>query len=372
MAGGFPILQGEQQQITIAELALDDPGLDHIPLDDEVGLVDAHILRAWAHAFLPARGWHGPVRSIAARAATGAVVGFAAFAWQRLGRFDLLSLGGYYWPWRGIVLGQAELPKDSIADALAAHLTDLSPPLAMRLGPLSTEDANTAAFVAAMQRQGWRGIRRDVGEAHQLNIPASPEALNAGVSASLLKNLSYLRRRLDKQAGPVRTVRHVLQGEGVQVLLSRVAQVEERTWVAARGGDTKFIGEANAKFWAALACAPARAAQVVIWLLSCGGKDVAFSAHIETKQNVWIIANGFDEAWKAHSPGSLLTQDVFSDAIAHGKRRVDWGQGDSGYKSRWGALPSAKVFDVILLRPGAIGAALGWIARRVSGDWNEL
>jgi CelD/BcsL family acetyltransferase involved in cellulose biosynthesis len=85
-----------------------------------------------------------------------------------------------------------------------------------------------------------------------------------------------------------------------------------------------------------------------------------------------IVANGYDEAWKASSPGSLLSLDIFRDAIGRGLRLVDWGQGDSGYKQRWGARPGARMMDLILFRPGLVGAIGCKILKKALSGWDPL
>jgi CelD/BcsL family acetyltransferase involved in cellulose biosynthesis len=85
-----------------------------------------------------------------------------------------------------------------------------------------------------------------------------------------------------------------------------------------------------------------------------------------------IVANGYDEALKASNPGSLLSLDIFRDAIARGMRLVDWGQGDSGYKQRWGAQPGARMVDMILFRPGLVGALGHRLLKKVLSSWEAL
>jgi hypothetical protein len=42
---------------------------------------------------------------------------------------------------------------------------------------------------------------------------------------------------------------------------------------------------------------------------------------------------------------------VISGAIADGRKLIDWGQGDSGYKQRWGAKPGHAMHDLLALPP---------------------
>jgi CelD/BcsL family acetyltransferase involved in cellulose biosynthesis len=155
-------------------------------------------------------------------------------------------------------------------------------------------------------------------------------------------------------------------------LLQRAALVEQASWVVQQGEDAKLVGEQNQAYWSRLAQHGGSGPEVVLWLLSCGERDIAFSLHLEHGQTMCIVANGYDDAWKASSPGSLLSLDIFRDAIERGLRLVDWGQGDSGYKQRWGAQPGAQMTDLILFRPGLVGAVAYRMLKTALSGWTPL
>ena len=49
---------------------------------------------------------------------------------------------------------------------------------------------------------------------------------------------------------------------------------------------------------------------------------------------------------------------MFEQAVESGKRVVNMGDGESEYKRRWGARPSASLQSLYFFKPGAIG----WLA----------
>jgi CelD/BcsL family acetyltransferase involved in cellulose biosynthesis len=326
------------------------------------GFVRAHATAAWEQAYLPGNGWRGPLAVVRV---AGAEV---AFARKRAGKLDLWGLGGYYWPWRGVAV-EPGAGEHTLAE-LAAELTRRPCGAVLRMGPLIDGDTDTQRFVTLLRAHGWRGLTQESGQVFELALPASTEALQAQVSASLWKNIAYLRRRLDKQ-GAVTTERHRLTAEQAAPLLQRAALVEQASWVAQQGEDVKLVGAQNQAYWSRLA-QHAEGPEVVLWLLSCGERDIAFSLHLEHGQTMCIVANGYDDAWKASSPGSLLSLDIFRDAIGRGLRLVDWGQGDSGYKQRWGALPGARIMDLILFRPGLVGAVGYRMLKTALSGWVPL
>lgn len=326
------------------------------------GFVRAHTSAAWEQAYLPSNGWRGPMAVVRV---AGAEV---AFARKRAGKLDMWSLGGYYWPWRGVAV-EPGASEHTLAE-LAAELTRRPCGALLHMGPLIDGDTDTQHFVNLLRARGWRGLKRESGQVFELTLPASSKALQAQVSGSLWKNIAYLRRRLDKQ-GTVTTERHQLTSEQAAPLLRRAALVEQATWVAQQGEDVKLIGAQNQAYWSRLA-QHGGGSEVVLWLLSCGDRDIAFSLHLEHGQTMCILANGYDEAWKAFSPGSVLSLDIFQDAIVRGQRLVDWGQGDSGYKQRWGALPGARMMDLILFRPGLLGAVGYHVLKAALSGWEPL
>jgi len=326
------------------------------------GFVRAHTSAAWEQAYLPGNGWRGPLAVVRAGGAE------VAFARKRAGKLHLWALGGYYWPWRGVAVEPGA--GEQALDGLAAELTKRPCGPVLRMGPLIDGDTDTQRFVSLLRERGWRGLKQESGQVFELTLPASMEALQAQVSASLWKNIAYLRRRLNKQ-GAVTAERHRLTAEQAAPLLQRAALVEQTSWVAQRDKEVKLVGAQNQAYWSQLARGEG-GPDVVLWLLSCGERDIAFSLHLEHGQTMCIVANGYDEEWKASSPGSLLSLDIFQEAIGRGVRLVDWGQGDSGYKQRWGAQRGARMMDLILFRPGLVGAVGYWMLKKALPKWVSL
>lgn len=326
------------------------------------GFVRAHTTAAWEQAYLPDNGWRGPLKVVRAEGAE------LAFARKRAGKLDFWALGGYYWPWRGVAV-EPGVGEQALV-GLANELTRRPSGTMLRMGPLIDGDTDTQAFISLLRARGWRGLQQESGQVFELALPASMEALQAQVSSSLWKNIAYQRRRLEKQ-GPVTAQRHRLSAEQAAPLLQRAALVELASWVARQGEEVKLVGAQNEVYWSQLA-QHSDGPEVVLWLLSWDERDIAFSLHLEHGQTMCIVANGYDEDLKASSPGSLLSLDIFRDAIERGMRLVDWGQGDSGYKHRWGAQPGARMMDLILFRPGLVGGVAHRMLTKALSGWKSL
>lgn len=325
-------------------------------------------LEAWSRSYLPGQGWRGPVQAYAAFGAQRCL-GFIALANQRLNGITVKSLGGYYWPYRTVPVNADEAERERFARAIAAHFTIYPPSTILRFGPVAARDEGVRALLATFHQENWIGLRKNAGSAFHLELPVKQADIAGMMSSSLYKNIQYLRRRLHRQGLEIAYERHRLHGRG-HALLRDMQKIERASWVSGPGGHPKFVGQAEERFFTALTALSECGAQPVVWILRCGEEPIAFSFHIEAGDTIYIVANNYDDQWKSYSPGSLLTYEVLSDAPARGVLHVDWGRGDSGYKSRWGASASEALCDVLMFRPGVIGRAAWVLAKRALPDWS--
>ena len=338
--------------------------------DETLSFYDDRWLCAWARAFLPDRGWARPL-TVYSVVSGDTTLGYFGLAQQTLSRLRVRSLAGYYWPFRTMAVCDDDDNRQAFATSVAKHFSRSPPATVLRFGPVSSLDKAIGALLRSLIGNGWTALRRDDGQSFVLKLPEEVAAFESGISHSLLKNVRYCRRRMEKQFGSVGIQRYVLGPESDEAL-DIVGAIENASWISKEHGDLKFVGAANRKFWTSLGAAPEQRYQAVIWILRCDTVPVAFSAHLETLETIYIIANSYDERWKPHSPGSVLSLELLSDACRRGKKQVDWGQGDSGYKSRWGAVPSACLFDVMLFRPGIRGHLMRTLAQRFLPAWHVL
>lgn len=326
--------------------------------------------RAWYETHVPLGNWQPPPYIYAVLNGDSCLA-TAGFARQRMGPVSIVSLGGYYWPFRGLCSSADGAGQLVAARALADTLVESRPSVGLRFGPISGGDSGTCMLLEELFRRGWRGLQKNTGGVFELPLNRNAESSLAQASPSMLKNLLYLRRRLEREQGEVQAVRHFLDADD-EALLRKLEAIEVESWVHKSGGETKFVGERNRAFWRAIACNPRTDVRVAFWILYAGGRPLSFSANLETSSTVYVIANSFDETWNRFSPGSLLTFDVIADASSRGFTSLSWGQGDSGYKHRWGAQSSSALHDVLLFRSGMLGSCMEAIARKRLSDWSTF
>ena len=101
-------------------------------------------------------------------------------------------------------------------------------------------------------------------------------------------------------------------------------------------------------------------------LLCVEGRPISYSLNLDAGSTRYIVANGYDEAFSTHSPGMLLAYHVLRDAAQKGRTIVEWGQGDSGYKSRWCANENLRLVDLLMLPPTVAGYGAMQLAKHAA------
>lgn len=327
-----------------------------------------HILNAWYKSFLPGKSWKGPLKFFVCFR-NKEIIGFIPFARQKLSLLSIDSLAGYYWPFRTIHIGDIQYSIEENAIQVGKLLANHPVGNVLRFGPISGQDRGLLTVLRTLDKSGWYSLSKDNGSVFALDLPENISSLREVMSSSLLKNVEYCLRRLNKNNTPVSVERHVMTES--LTIFDKLEKIELNSWLAKKDSELKFVGSENRNFWLNLNRHKSSDLQSVFWILECNGEPIAFSAHLESNDTIYIIANSFDELWKNHSPGSILTFEVLKDAISRGIKKVDWGQGDSGYKQRWGAYPSSSIIDVMLFRPNLIGKIFAKLAKRALPSWQR-
>lgn len=325
---------------------------------------------AWADHLIPSKRWRAP--AFVFRLTSGdSDAAEIVFANQAVSVAKILSLGGYYWPFRGASRNEALLSPGRFGSAMAGLLTQRAPGWALRLSPILDSDVAMQALSEQLRALGWYKFTRDSGKVFELDLPASEQALQATMSASLLRNVRYLRRRAEKEVGAMVWSRY----SGPSLTAERMAEaamVEEKSWVAAEQGDVKLLGAENRRFWQQVVQGEPSGSEVALWVLSVAGQPAAFSFHVETERTLCILANSYDPAFKQYSLGSILTYQVLCDAIERGRNLLDWGAGDSGYKQKWGAKGGSSLQEHLLLRPSLVGRLAALVLGRSGSGWTRV
>ncbi len=192
-----------------------------------------------------------------------------------------------------------------------------------------------------------------------LDLPGTYDAY----LATLSKSLRYDCRRMDKPA--FGTSGSKIQDVGpseVQQGMDWLFETHKMRW-RKRGLPGAFIGSRSHAFhreWAALA-----SPKGWLWLstMSQEGKPIGALYGMSMHNTVYYYQAGFDPAFNALSPGTLLVAHTIRRAIGEGKSVFDFMRGDEPYKRRW--KPQRDVINRRVLL--ATGGMLG----RLGEAWNH-
>jgi CelD/BcsL family acetyltransferase involved in cellulose biosynthesis len=324
-------------------------------------------IEAWAAHYLPHGHWRGPCRYLSVHDAGGRLAGVLPLATMRFGPIEFYAGGGYFLPYRSVPLAVSDELSESACAALAdALIGRMSWRLGLRLGPMSDHDAACRRLAAALRKRGWRVGMRRLGQSFVLDLPSSHAAFKEQ-SEGLVKRVMYYERRLRRE-GQLQIAEHrALDRTAWNTALADVAAIEKRSWLAAaRESHLLFGTESDRRFWVQVAEDEGLAPALAIWLIRFDGQPICFAVTLDAGRRTFVLANLYDERFKLHSPGNLLSYYVFSRAIEKGQATIDWGLGDSGYKQRWGAQPRETLCDLLALPPGPLGRAAAWAIERCS------
>ena len=263
-------------------------------------------------------------------------------AWARL-----VSVPGCYWPFRSF-----PVRADAGVEAMEALLPRLARAArALRIGPVYDGDPGLELLKEAARARGWAVLDRFVADSFLLDIAAARSQGTWPRNSTLKKNRFH-----EKHLGSHGTLdwRFVHGADWSGGAFDALAQIEEKSWIAARtdGSDAKFTARGHGAFWRAAAEDPVLAQMMWAALLHIDGVPSAFSFDLNAGTLKYAIANSYDPAFAKHSPGKLLYYRNLVRAIEDGIAKVDWGAGDSGYKQVIGAEKGPAIRDWLFVRPG--------------------
>jgi len=274
----------------------------------------------------------------------------------------LAAIPGCYWPFRGFpaCADASDGAFDVLVDRLGQEVNGL------RIGPSYDGDPAVSGLITAARRRRWVVLDRFVADSYLLDMAAA-QRQGAWPRASTLKKNRFHEKHLADHGAL--DWRFLSGGDLAGGGFDQLATVEQKSWIAARtdGSDAKFTKRGHGAFWRQAAADPVIAEMMSAALLTVDGVPAAFSFDLNLGTLKYAIANSYDPAFAKHSPGRLLYYRNLVRALQQGMTKVDWGAGDSGYKSTIGAEPGPVIRDWLLLRPG--GPSM--LGRVLQGMWRR-
>ena len=280
------------------------------------------------------------------------------------GRRGVRAVPGCYWPFRSFPLA-----RDARDEELAALLRSPSARRALRriwrIGPVYADDPALAATRRVADRCGWTLLERRIATSFLLDIAAQRTEGPWPRTSTLRKNRFHEKHLASHGA---LEWRFISGGQWTARVFDDLAAIEAKSWVGhTDGADPKFIDPEARGFWERLASDPAQADRMRAAILYIGGEPAAFSFDLEVNDTKFAIANSYDPAFAKHSPGKCLYYRSLIEAAERGIRFVDWGAGDSGYKSTLGASPRAGIIDCLMVRGRPLAGLIAPLWTRSAG-----
>lgn len=308
--------------------------------------------QAWFAAALRAYG--GDARTVVVENATGvaAAVPLVRFGPRLAG---LAAVPGCYWPMRSAPI--AAHADDADLDRLLGGIARAA--RGVRIGPILDDDPLVTRLIPRARALGWAVIERAAGDSWRLPVPAH----GAWPPASTAKKNRWFEKRLG--AHGALAVDTIGGADWTPEVLDRLTRIEAASWVGTDTDreDAKFVAAGHAAFWRTAVGDPVLATMVHAAILVLGARDAAFTFGVDCGGRRHIIANGFDPAFAAHSPGRVLAWRDLTLARERGISEIDWGAGDSGYKRQFGAQRGPAIRNWLLARPGVAAAAATFLDR---------
>ena len=284
----------------------------------------------WQAAWLGAFGHGRPVRVLAARDETDALVGLLPLyqdepgLWRIVGGVDVSDY---------LDLIAAPGREEEIWEALLQHRA--AERAVWHLRGLRAESPTVTRLPGLAPAHGLTCVVEREERCPLLRLPESWDAYLATLSG---KDRHELRRKMRKLEAELPAV----QVRSMTAPAEMGAGLDEflRLHRASRTGKAKFMDERMESFFRGALDALAAAGWVRLWFLESAGTPVASFICTEYGDSVGLYNSGFDPAHSRLAPGIVLLGHVIQDAIERRVPVFDFLRGEEPYKYAFGPTPS--------------------------------
>ena len=315
----------------------------------------------WGRHFLPEGRWTAPLRYCVCSSDDGQPAGLYPFAVQSLSGLKFISLAGYYLPFRGIPVARDLY--EEVCCSLADAFSNQKEGVALRLGLVQRHDPVVCRFLAELKKRKWRLHLLREGDDCTAHLPPTLEEFDALVGRNVRKKTARKERSMRQDgAFHIGLFTDLARSEWARVLTS-LGSIERQSWRARKGGEMRFSGARNTRFWLDVLGDPRASQMTKVWIIFLNGEPVSHAFGFDSGSYRYILAISYAESVSRYRTGSIVFKYLFEDAIARGIEFLNLGLGDASYKRRWGAEPIQTLQDWIALRPGVLGGVISKLLR---------
>ncbi len=132
----------------------------------------------------------------------------------------------------------------------------------------------------------------------------------------------------------------VEDGTGIDAALEQGLRIEAAGWKA-REGTAMASRPDTLRFYSTFAHRAASRGWLRLHFLAVGGRPIAFSYCLCFGKTVYLVKQGYDQAFGPYSPGTLHAAVVLKDAFDRGMGEFDFLGDDDPWKLEWTATTRA-------------------------------
>jgi CelD/BcsL family acetyltransferase involved in cellulose biosynthesis len=305
----------------------------------------------WADAFAGRR------LSVLGVRRDGRLVGIVPFLARRTG---IVSPTNWHTPRFGLVAVDAQAREELAAGLVgrARHRLDIS--------FLDARSDDLRAVRDAAESAGRKVVVRPIQRSLYVDVDGDWDGYESQIGSKPLRELRRRRRRLDDE-GRVTVDFANPDHERLDALLAEGFAVEGSGWKDEQG--TAIVSKPETHgFYTDIARWAAERGWLTLAFLRVEGRAVAFDLCLECGGRTYVLKGGYDPAFRAFAPRTILLHDSLERAFARGARSYEFLGADEDYKRRWatGAHEYARLQAFPRTATGLAGYA-AWTAGRSAG-----
>ena len=174
------------------------------------------------------------------------------------------------------------------------------------------------------------------------------------LSKKMLGNLRRDTNKLAKLGALEYKKYNDLQEDEWSSVIDDCSMIESNSWLD-KSSQGKMRINGKEAFWKRLLKDGNTSKKISIWVMFLDEKPISFNVALDADGYRYGVSSQYDAAFRKYSVGLAMHFHVIEDAINTGIKIFNMGDGDSGYKQRWGATPGARLIDYIYFKPNIIG-----------------
>jgi CelD/BcsL family acetyltransferase involved in cellulose biosynthesis len=227
-------------------------------------------------------------------------------------------------------------------------------------------------LVALGQKDGYRTARKRTSQTLYLPIENSSASSTSDKSGAQLPWLAGTRPKFRSH---LRRARRQLEEQGTLALkhygaadpeaLEKFYTLEASGWKGEEGTAIK-CDPCTRQFYDAIAQAAARYGYLSLDFLELNGKPIAGHFGFNLRGRYFLAKAGYDEAFRRHSPGQLLVNEILNQTPERGLHEFDFVGPATWDESRWASVRRTN-YRVFIFRKGWYGTLL-YAARIAARD----